>query len=324
MYRIAIRFYIKVMAFAAIPFVSSCVYADTVPASLFLFRIPPIEISGKLTLTNTEFDFKKETLDIHSWHFDKEQVHHLSNGKGMNLVIYHHFDSKKLSYWSQGTDDVFQSTLTDNAKSKNCYLLHQLSLIYLLKNVLQSLSTEAASTLKWTPSVDGKEGTLTLTKKTESPGYVMTDTDVCYYRDSHLISKDHYAQGYNAKKGVSEHLLHVTTQLFNDYDSVFSAIPMKGSNDYQAESRVRRLKSEWAYDRVTTIAVGLTAKQVVSDLTRDLVPDRWPSSITSQKLYIREAKNHSVKRFVWIGLTGVGILALLLFGVRYYIRARRP
>ena len=315
--------YLRVVTLTVISLISSCVYADTIPQSYVTFDIPPIEISGKLTLTNTEFDFKKETLDIHSWHFDKEQVHHLSNRQGMNLVIYHHFDSKNLSYWSQGTDDVFQSTITDNAKSKNCYLLNQLSLIFLLRNVLFSMP-ERVSTSDWTPSADGKEGTLTLTKKTDSPGYVLTETDVCCFSNSRLVSKDHYVQGFNAKKGVSEQLHHVTTQLFNNYDSVFPAIPMKGSNDYQLQSEAQHNKSEWAYDRVTTIAVGLTAKQVVSDLTRDLVPDRWPSRLTSYKLEIKEAKNHSVKRFVWIGLTGVGILALLLFGVRYYIRARRP
>lgn len=315
--------YLRVVTLTVILLISSCVYADTIPPSFLSFEIPPVEISGKLTITNTEFDFKQTTFDVHSWHFDKEQVHHLSNGKGMNLVFYHNYDSRRFKYWSQGTDDTLQASMMDNVETKNCYLLHQFSLVFLLKNILHSLSEKDASTLDWTPSADGNEGTLTLTKKTENPGFVMMDTSIYRFSHSKLISKNHYTQGLDTKKGTSEEPFLVVTQQFSDYNSVFSAIPMKGCNDYQVEGHERRLKSEWAYDRVTTIAEGLTANRVLNELARDLVQDRWPSQLTTSQLYKKEQRSLAIKRFVWIGLAGIGGLALLIFGVRYYFRSRR-
>lgn len=288
------------------------VFCASVPVALSNWKIPQVRMDGTISLYNgfNQSQPHKGVYDIRSWYFKEAQVHVLWSQKdpGMRLVLYKLDGSSSLSYWSMGNDEVFGSAIANVATDKKGQMIGTFSVLSSLNDTINEVVKSNRSVLL--SSSNDREGTITSERKTfiSTEDLRIDSQTVVYYRDNVIVSRAGCNIETELKTGVESAPRWVGRHIYSGYSSEFPGVPLRcsfinwGPPDYTNAV----LSTDWEFKKVVAIPAGLTAKQVISEVTPGLILNRWPAK--AQVKVVDEKAPFNRKYLVLFSLLGIGCI----------------
>lgn len=294
---------------------------QSLPRGLADWTMPVVRVEGVQTFVNNETKTRR-VYQVRSWYFGNEEVHVLDGtetGKTMRVVMHHGDEAGQLTAWSKGDDEGLGQTLMRNRRSPGT--LSQFSPLNTLcwtMEALQGRKQYAVAEVLTSP--DGQDGTATLKLEGVAKGASFRDDSVkvAAFKNGVLRSVLTYVQGNDTSTSATFEPTLSGTSEYSGHSASFPQLPRQIRQTLRFPYDRVAFEIAWDIERIAPIPPGVSAQQVIREMTAGLFKDRWPAraqQVTASRYFGR-----------WGGLGWAvrgGVVVVLVCGVLLWLRRAR-
>ena len=293
----------------------------SLPRGLADWTMPVVCVEGVQTFVNNETKTRR-VYQVRSWYFGNEEVHVLDGtepGKTMRVVMHHGDDAGQLTAWSKGDDEGLGQTLMRNRRSRGT--LSQFSPLNTLCWTMEALQGRKQYTMaEVLTSPEGRDCTATLRLEGVAKGVSFRDDSlkVVAFENGVLRSVLTYVQGNDTSSSTTFEPTLSGTSEYSGHSASFPQLPRQIRQTLRFPYDRVAFEIAWDIERIAPIPPGVSAQQVIREMTAGLFKDRWPAraqQVTASRYFGR-----------WGGLGWAvrgGVVVVLVCGVLLWLRRAR-
>lgn len=314
---------VSVSAIAAASMVTSIgSAASSLPHELAGWRMPAVQVESVQMFVNHEVGTRR-VYRIRSWFFGTEEIHALENaetGDKVRLVMHSEDGGGRLSSWSDGEDTALGATLLHNRQSGA--LLAEFSPLNDFRFKMDVLQGRKAYQLQEVvTSPNGLDGTATLQLVRTSKGSTFRDDSimVAEFRDGTLRSVESFIMGNDLRTGTQSGPFSQGLTTYSRFEADYPSLPRRTERRVCFPPDRLQFEIDWDIGSISPIPPGVTAGQVIRELTAGLSPDRWPAREMRRNVLAR----HFAKVGLWGWVVRALVVAAALTAVLAWLRRSR-